>query len=350
MNDKTVDRSWDFRQTLDVLDARYARMAPEPILDPDLPIIDPHHHLWDRPPQRYLLDEYLADMNTGHNIIGTVFVECTAMWRASGPEEMRPVGETEFVNGIAAMAASGAYGPIAVNAGIVSYADLRLGDAVEPVLEEHVARGGGRMRGIRNRATYEPLIGEYGSLGPAKGLLRDPQFRRGMKKLAAAGLVYDSWQYHMQIPDVADLARAVPEATIVLDHVGGVVGVGPFAGRREEVFAQWRRDMADLATCPNVFVKIGGLAMPLFGLGFNNREVPPGSEELAPAWQPFVETSIELFGADRCMFESNFPPDKQTCSYPVMWNTFKRIVADCSQDEKAALFAGTARKVYRLDV
>lgn len=349
MSDK-IDRQWDFRQTLDVLDGRYARQKPEEVLDPDLPIVDPHHHLWDRPPQRYLLDEFLADIDTGHNIVATVFVECTAMWRADGEEALRPIGETEFVNGIAAMSASGAYGSVAVNAGIVSYADLRLGDAVQPVLEAHIQHGGGRLRGIRNRAQYEPLIGEYGTLAPSKDLLLDAGFRRGMKQLAAAGLVYDSWQFHPQIPDVADLARATPEVTIVLDHMGGVLGVGPFADRREEVFDGWKKDMADLATCPNVYVKLGGLGMPHPGLGFNNRETPPGSEELAPAWAPYIETCIELFGADRCMFESNFPPDKQTCSYPVLWNTFKRIVSGCSDFEREMLFSGTAKSVYRLNL
>lgn len=350
MNDRKPARPWYFHEKLDALNDRYAKMEPEEVLEPDLPIIDPHHHLWDRPPQRYLLDEFLADIDTGHNIVATVFVECTAMWRASGPEEMKPVGETEFVNGIAAMSASGTYGSAIVNAGIVSYADLRLGDHVEPVLEAHIALGGGRMRAIRNRAQYEPLIGNRGTLVPPKDLLKSDEFRKGIRKLTEAGLIYDSLQYHPQIPDVADLARAIPEATIVLEHIGGVIGVGAFAERRREVFTEWRRDMADLADCANVFVKIGGLGMPLSGFGFNSREVPASSEELASAWKPYVETCIELFGVDRCMFESNFPPDKQTCSYPVLWNAFKRIVRNYSRDEKERLFAGTARQVYQINL
>jgi len=348
MNQPLPGKEWDFRQSLAVLDQRYAQSPPEEVLLPDLKIIDPHHHLVGRPHDRYLIDEFVADIATGHDIAATVFIECSAMWRKDGDPDLRPVGETEFANGIAAMSASGHYGPTQVNAGIVAYADLRLGDKLERVLDAHAAAGNGRLRGIRNRAFYEPRVGEQGSLTPAQGLMRGSQFRDGLKRLAARGLVYDTCQYHVQLPDLTDLARAVPEATIVLDHVSSPLGVGPYAFEKDRVFADWKTWMADLATCPNVYVKLGGLGMPYSGLGFNNREVPAGSRELAAAWAPFLGTAIELFGVDRCMFESNFPPDKQSCSYRVLWNAYKRIASGCTQPELESLFFKTANNVYRL--
>jgi predicted TIM-barrel fold metal-dependent hydrolase len=343
-------KAWDFRQSLKVLAARQASQPPEEILLPDLRIIDAHHHLMDRPHERYLLDEFAADITeSGHDIVATVFMECSAMWRRDGDEHLRPVGETEFANGIAAMSASGLYGATRVNAGIVSYADLRLGDAVAKVLDAHIAAGGGRLRGIRNRAFHEPLVGEYGSLAPAEGLMRGTEFRKGLRQVAARGLVYDTCQYHVQLPDLIDLARAVPEATIVLDHVSSPLGVGPYASDKAGVFANWKKWMKELATCPNVYVKLGGLGMPFSGMGFNNREVPATSQELAHAWAPFFETTIEYFGAQRCMFESNFPPDKQSGSYRVVWNAYKRIAAGSSRGELESLFFGTANSVYRLE-
>ncbi len=341
-------KEWDVRQTLAVLDQRYAAQEPEEILLPALPIIDPHHHLVGRPHDSYLIEDFAADIATGHNIVATMFVECSAMWRKDGDEDLRPVGETEFANGIAAMGASGHYGGALVNAGIVSYADLRLGDKVDRVLDAHIAAGNGRLRGIRNRAFYEPLVGEFGSLAPAKDLMRGVEFRKGLARVAARGLVYDSCHYHVQNPDFADLARAVPQATMVLDHVGSPLGVGPYASRKDEVFADWKKSMLALAACPNVRVKLGGLGMPFSGLGFNNREVPAGSEALAAAWAPFYKTAIDLFGVDRCMFESNFPPDKQSASYATVWNAYKRIASGCSQAELDSLFFGTANKVYSL--
>ncbi|MGV6872809.1 amidohydrolase family protein [Pseudochelatococcus sp. B33] len=349
MNKSETKHDWDVRRTLAELTERYAEQAPEEILEPEIEIVDCHHHLWDRPPQRYLLEAFRDDFETGHRIVATVFVECRAMWRASGPEAMKPVGETEFANGLAAQSASGGYGPTRVNDGIVGYADLRRGNAVVPVLEAHVRAGGGRFRGVRNRCEYEPSIGAYGKMRSSKGMMQDPDFLIGLSCLAAAGLVYDSWQFHPQIAEVTEMARAVPEAVIVLNHLGGVLGVGPFALQRNETFARWKVAMTDLAGCPNVYVKLGGLGMPNCGFGFNTHAAPPDSETLAAAWRPFVETAVELFGAERCMFESNFPVDKQTCTYPVLWNAFKRIAAGCSGDEKQALFSGTASKVYRLD-
>ena len=327
-----------------------AKQEKEPILDPELPIIDTHHHLWERGGHTYLLDELLADLDTGHNIIATVFEECRSMYRADGPVEMRPVGETEFVAGIAAMSASGGYGPTRVAQGIVGVADLTLGDRVEPVLEAQIRAGGGRFKGIRHSAGYDPdpVIGN--SRPDMQPHLYDrPDFRAGLKRLAAHGLSLDAWLYHPQLADVAALARAVPEATIVMCHCGGVLGYGPYANRKDEILKTWRAGMTELAGCPNVCVKLGGMLNRGAALDFRDRSAPPNSEEWAAAWRPYVETSIELFGARRCNFESNFPVDKMGTGYATLWNAFKRIAAAASADEKLALFSGTARRVYRLD-
>jgi L-fuconolactonase len=321
----------------------------EEILEPDLPIVDPHHHLWDRPGARYLFEELLGDTGSGHDIRATVFVQCRSMYRAGGPEELRSVGETEFVAGVAAQSASGQYGRLRACAAIVGMADLMLGDAVAPVLEAHLRAAGGRLRGIRNSTAWHASDEVRSNpIKPPPGLLMEPAFRRGVGRLRDAGLSLDVWAYHTQLAEVIDLARAFPDTAIVLDHCGGPLGVGPFAGRREEVLRAWREDIRTLATCPNVVVKLGGLAMRVGGFGFDREPLPPTSERLAAAWRPIVETCIEAFGATRCMFESNFPVDKGMCSYPVLWNAFKRLAAGCSAAEKAALFAGTAARIYRL--
>ena len=332
------------------VDAAWLARLAEPALLPDLPIVDPHHHLWDRPGGRYLLDELLADLGSGHRIDATVFVECKSMWRAGGTPEMRPVGETEFVAGVAAMSASGGYGPAAICAGIVGHADLRAGGRIRPVLEAHVARGGGRFRGIRHIAAYDasPAVVTT-SVVPPPGLLADADFRTGFAELAPLGLSFDAWLYQTQLAELAALADAFPATTIVLDHLGGVLGVGPYASRQDEMFAAWSRDLRELARRPNVAVKLGGLGMRICGFGFADRPEPPNSAQLAARWAPYVETGIAAFGVDRCMFESNFPVDKGSCSYGVLWNAFKRLAAGSSDAERAALFAGTARRVYRLD-
>ncbi len=283
----------------------------EPVLDPALPIVDPHHHLWDRSDWRYMLPDLLEDLGAGHTIVATVFVQCRAFHRAAGPEEMRPVGETEFVNGVAAMSASGRYGPARICAGIVGHADLRLGARVAPVLEAHARAGGGRFRGIRHITAHDddPVMLNPGYPMPAQ-LMADGSFREGFSNLVRAGLGFDAWLYHPQIPELTALARAFPDTPIVLDHVGGPLGIGRYAGRRAEVFAAWRAAIGELATCLNVRVKLGGLGMRINGFEFETREDPPSSEDLAAAWRPYVETCIEAFGADRCMFESNFPVDK----------------------------------------
>jgi predicted TIM-barrel fold metal-dependent hydrolase len=327
-----------------------ARRPPEPALEPGLPIIDPHHHLWDTPQRGlYLLPELLADLAGGHNVVSTVFLECQSMFREAGPEEMRPVGEVEFVNGVAAMSASGHYGKTRVCEAIVGWADLMLGARVREVLEAEIHAGGGRFRGIRYGTSWDDsIVGRFVSRPiPAKRLL-DPRFREGFAEVGKLGLTFDSWHFHPQLPDLVDLARAFPETTIIVDHVGGVLGVGPYSGRAAEILPQWRASMVALAELPNVNVKLGGLGMTSFGFGFHERDDPPGSQELAETWRPYIETCIEAFGATRCMFESNFPPDKQSCGYTELWNAFKRITANASADEKKALYSGTAARVYGL--
>ena len=321
----------------------------EPILDAALPIVDPHHHLWDRPQWRYLLDELLADTNSGHHIVATVFVQCRAMHRDAGAIEMRPVGETEFVNGIAAMSASGAYGKTKLCAGIVGHADLSLGNAVAPVLEAHIQAGGGRFRGIRHISAWDkdPSVGNP-AYTPPPGLVAEKSFREGIATLGRLGLSFDAWLYHPQIDELAAMAKAVPGTKVVLDHVGGPLAIGSYAGKRDSLFPVWAKSIKALAACPNVFVKLGGLGMRINGYGFEDRAEPPSSEILAAAWKPYVETCIEAFGASRCMFESNFPVDKGSYSYPVFWNACKLLAKGAGAAEKADLFAGTANRFYRL--
>ena len=323
----------------------------EDILEPERPICDPHHHLWDRNGNRYLLDELLADTGSGHNVVSTVFVECLSMYRADGPEEYRPIGETEFVQGVAAMSASGGYGRTRAAAGIVSYADLTLGDAVRPVLEAHIAASPNRFRGIRHAAGWHPSPDIRNShTNPPEHLYLDEKFRRGFAHLAPLGLSFDAWLYHAQIPELTSLARAFPETTIILDHFGGPLGIGPYAGHLDEVFDEWRPLLDDLATCPNVVAKLGGINMPVNGFGWEKRDRPPTSQELADATGRYYLHTIDRFGPDRCMFESNFPVDKASCSYAVLWNCFKRLAAGFSESEKSAMFHDTATRVYRLTI
>jgi predicted TIM-barrel fold metal-dependent hydrolase len=322
----------------------------EPVLEPDLPIIDPHHHLMDAPGHRYMLPDFLDDVRGGHRLIASLFVECRVFYRPYGPEDRRSLGETEFVNGVAAMSASGIYGPVRVCAGIIGNVDLRFGDRAGPALEAHIAASGGRFRGIRNVAAWHKDGIKATSANPPPGLLLDPSFRRGFAALGRLGLTFDAWLLHTQLGDLIDLARAFPDTTIICDHIGGPAGIGPYVGKRDEVFADWSKSMRELSRCPNVRVKLGGMGMHLLGFDFPIRERPPSSQQLADAWKPYVELCIEAFGAERAMFESNFPVDKGTCSWLVLWNAFKRLAAGCSPDEKRALFLGTACQVYGLDL
>jgi L-fuconolactonase len=335
-------------------DDAWLEKTKEDVLEPDLPIVDPHHHLWDFPKHRYLLPELLLDTNSGHKIESTVFLECTASYRADGPEEMRCIGETEFVNGIAAMSASGGYGPTRVAAGIVGLAELRLGAKVEDVLRAQIAACGGpkgRFKGIRYAAAWEdkePQI-HNAHTQPTRHMYRDdPKFREGFAVLGKLGLTFDAWLYHPQIPDLTALARVFPGQKIVLDHVGGPLGLGYYAGKRDEMFAEWKEGMLELATCPNVHIKLGGLGMRVNGFDFQKEPVPPSSQKLAAAWKPYIETCIEAFGAKRCMFESNFPVDKLSGSYRTYWNAFKRLASGASAADKAWLFRDAAKAFYTL--
>ncbi|MDF1720085.1 MAG: amidohydrolase family protein [Minwuia sp.] len=332
-------------------------LVDEEIIEPDRPIIDPHHHLWDRPAvralpgNRYLLDELLADTSSGHNIVATVFIECGVMYRAAGPEALRPVGETEFVNGVAAMSASGNYGPIRACAGIVSLADLNLGKAVDEVLEAHQKAAPARFRGIRHAAGFDPDDNVRNShTNPFPGMLSDPTFREGFACLAPRGLTFEAWAYHHQVPEVTALARAFPQTTIIADHFIGPVGIGPYEGKREEIFEVWKKDFAELAACPNVVAKLGGINMSINGFGWHQRAMPPTAQELVAATGDWYAHAIDCFGPDRCMFESNFPVDKLSVSYPVLWNAFKLIAAAYSETERQSLFHDTAKRTYRLDI
>ena len=326
-----------------------ARAPAEPILEPELAIIDTHHHLWSAP-GRYLIEEVQADTSSGHNVEATVFVECRQAYRKDGPVEMRPVGEVEYVARLAAESDASNRGKTRVAAGIVGFADLTLGHRVEPVLAALVQAGGGRFRGVRNNAGWhaDPIIGNnHHNAGEGHYLRAD--FRTGLKTLSRMGLTLDALVYHHQHADLIDLARACPEASIVMNHTGLPLGYGPFAGKEREVHAQWRATMAEIAACPNVTMKLGGMMMRLAAYDYNALPAPPTSELLAAYWRPYIEPCIELFGAARCTFESNFPVDKMGIGYAALWNAFKRIAAGASSDEKNALFNGTARRVYRLD-
>ena len=317
----------------------------EPILDAKLPIVDPHHHLWDRPGWRYLLD----DTNSGHNIVATVFVQARSMDRETGPVELRPVGEIEFVNGVAAMSASGTYGKTRICAGIVGHADLTLGSRVEPVLAALARAGGDRFRGIRHITAWDAdsSVGNPAYVMP-QHLMAEERFREGFAVLGCLGLSFDAWLFHPQIDELASLARTFPDVRIVLNHVGGPIGIGAYAGQRKEVFARWATSIKGLAACENVYVKLGGLGMRIGGFGFDEQAEPPSSEVLANAWRPYIETCIEAFGSSRSMFESNFPVDKGSYSYPVFWNACKLLVKSAADTERADLFSGTAARFYRL--
>lgn len=315
----------------------------EDVVDADTPVVDPHHHLW--PPEGglpYGLDDLLADLGDGHHVAATVFVECGAAYRRSDPDPMAPVGETQFV----ANAADQPGGEVI--AGIVARADLRL-DALDDVLNAHEAAAGGRFRGIRHHLACADDPESYRIPGSAEpGLGADPAFRRGVRRLGERGLTFDAWLYHFQLDDLIDLVRDCSGTTVILDHFGTPVGVGRWAGRRDEVWEGWRARMATLAECDNVVVKLGGLAMPDNGYGWDTAARPPSSAEMIRAQGDWYRATIDLFGPDRCMFESNFPVDRWSLSYRTVWNAFKTIASEYSADEAADMLGGTARRVYSI--
>jgi L-fuconolactonase len=328
-------------------DAWLAQVTEETI-EPERPIVDPHHHLWHHKETPYLLPDLWTDTGSGHNIEQTVFIDCTAEYRTSGPEAMRPVGETEFVVKVAAEAAKGPAGAARIGA-IIGHADLMLGGAVDEVLAAHEQAGNGLFRGIRHAAGWDDSeVVRNSHSNPPEHLYAEPAFREGMAELNRHGMVFEAWHYHRQISELTDLARALPETTIVHDHFGGPLGIGPYKGKRDEIFAQWKTDISALAQCPNVAAKLGGMAMAINGFGWHKGERPLTSDELVAVQWPWYQHCIEQFGPERCMFESNYPVDKVSISYNVLWNAFKKMTAEFSAGEKESLFRATAMRIYRL--
>ena len=323
-----------------------SNLSSEAALAPELPICDAHHHLWERPPACYLLSDLLADLVSGHKVVSTVGIECGYAYWTHGPEHLKPVGETEFLDGIAAQVAADGAIKTKILAAIVGFADLTLGDAVARVLEAHVAASPKRFRGIRHSTTWD-ASGALRS-DASQGLLADGKFRRGFRWLKRFHLSFDAWLYHPQLTELADLARAFPDTSIVLNHLGAPLGVGPYASRRDEVFKQWRRGIGELAAFPNVAVKLGGLGSERSGYDWHLGDERPSAAEVAEALRPYVEHCIERFGVERCMFESNFPVERRANSYVVVWNAFKRLTENYSAAERAVLFHDTAARFYRI--
>lgn len=328
----------------------------EPALEPEIPVVDTHHHLYERPEVRYLLDEFLEDMADGHDIRATVYVQARAMLRADAPSHLQCLGETEFANGIAAMSASGVYGRSRVCAGIVGHADLTLGAPVREVLERHIALAGGapaeggRFRGIRQPLAWDTDSRLTNPAYPANADTMDSAaFRAGFAQLAPLGLSFDAWLFFHQLTRLAQLARDFPDTPIVVNHCGGIVRIGGHEGGGDDVFHIWKVGITELASCPNVMIKLSGLGMRLGGFGVETAERAPDSRTLAQAWRPWVETCIDAFGPERCMYGSNFPVDKGTYQYGVGINALKRLTADLSRSEKEDIFWRTASRFYRLN-
>ncbi len=320
----------------------------ETILDPGLPIVDAHHHFYDRPGWTYLVHDYLADTRSGHNIRASVYMQAQTRYHPDGPGPLRPVGETAYV--VQATRATQATGQTQLAKGIVGHANLRHGSAVRAVLEAHLIAGQGRFKGIRHLTAWDADASLLNPLSaPPPGLLMDTAYRQGVAELAPLGLCYDAWLFFPQLPELIDLAKAFPHTTIIVNHCGGVVRIGPYQHQQQQVFEAWSKSMHALAQLPNVNVKLGGLGMRINGFDFEKGQAPPSSAQLALRWKPWIETCIAAFGANRCMFESNFPVDKASYSFATGWNAFKRLSAGASAAERQALFEGTASRVYRLD-
>ncbi len=330
----------------------WLELTREETLEPELTICDPHHHFWDFraeriPYQRYLLHELVADISSGHNVRSTAFIEARSMYRPDGPEELRPVGEVEFVQGLAAAGASGIYGPARPAAAIIGAANLDLGDGVAPALEALQAASPNRFRGIRAHCGNDPHPEIESRAAP--GRMGQSNFRAGARVLAQKGLLLELTAYFHQAEEMADLARAVPDLPLVFNHIGGLLRVGPYAGRDDEVLAEWRQSIDTVAACPNIYMKLGGVGQPRYGFDWHEWNRPIGSEALAADLGPLLNYCIEKFGPERCMFESNFPVDKVSYSYNVLFNAFKRLSAGYSAAERAALFHETAVKLYGID-
>ena len=327
---------------------RWLDQRVEEILEPGLPIVDAHHHLWNEPDNCYLLNDFAADVGTGHNIVASVFVQCQYSYRESGPLHLRPVGETEQIELMHREALS-PYAESRLCGGIVAFADLLEKDLLDEVLDAHLTASPLHFCGVRQSVARDSHFPAGIVLRPAPaGMLSDRTFRQGVRKVANRNLPFDAMLYHEQIPELTALAREVEEATIILDHFGTPLGVGYYREREQDTFATWRRDIMELAKCPNVHVKMGGLGMIITGAEYHLRNMPPTSSDLAAKWGPYFDVCIEAFGTRRCLFESNFPVDKAMYSYGVLWNAFKRLTAGASAAEKGDLFMGTASRLYRL--
>jgi L-fuconolactonase len=327
--------------------------AKEAAIEPQLPICDAHHHLWTARggAGRYLLEELVADIEaSGHNVVSTVYIEVRSMHRTYGPVHLRPIGELEFANGIAAMSASGLYGRTRVAAGIVANADMRRGERAGEVLDRMVDMVPHRFRGIRHVSAWDADATVRGHRKTPPGLLLDDGFRAGVRELGKRELTFDAWCFHPQLGDMAAFIRSAPGTTIILNHVGGPLGVGVYERKRAEILPEWKRGMAEIARLPNVVVKLGGFFLGPSGYGWEKRPKPPTSDELAAAARPYADHVVETFGVDRCFFESNFPVERTSASYGVLWNAFKKLARGASADEKAKLFHDNAARVYRLAV
>jgi L-fuconolactonase len=322
--------------------------VPEEVLDPHLPIVDAHHHLW---PSGYRIPYDVAamgaDLKRVHNVEATVFVECMTSFRPDGDDALRPVGETEFVVG--ATPASGLLNGTVVAAGIVGWADLLRPANAARTLDGHLAAGQGRFRGVRFNAVWHPQVsGAHAGRPTTPHMLLDDKLRASLREIASRQLTYDVWLYHPQLSELASTLDAVPDLQFILNHLGGPVPGEATPRAHAAIFDDWRLGMAEVARRPNVVVKIGGVGMPVYGFGFEGG-TRPKSGTLVEAWRPYIEFAIEAFGPDRCMFESNFPIDKQSFSYDSLWNAFKLLSKDYSPEERSSLFAETARRKYRLD-
>jgi len=327
----------------------WLKQVKEESLEPELRICDPHHHLWDHPDSRYLLEDLLEDTSSGHNVVSTVFVECMSKYWDGTSKAMSPVGETEFVQSVANVCATGDYGETKAAAAIVGHADLLLGDAVDEVLARHIEASPNRFRGIRHACGWDASeVIRNSHTNPPQQLYLTEEFRGGFARLGEFDLTFDAWLYHTQLPELLSLAQTFPDQPIVLDHVGGPLGIGPYKGRRNAILETWKKDISDLAQCDNVVVKLGGLAMAINGHQWHKQKFPPTSKELAEATRPYLLHCIEEFGPKRCMFESNFPVDKVSCSYNVLWNSFKRVTAEFSENEKHTMYYDTAVRFYSI--
>jgi predicted TIM-barrel fold metal-dependent hydrolase len=345
MNETTVKKTSPFAPVR----SEWLAQRAEEILDPDLEIIDAHHHLWDRSECPYLVPDLRRDALSGHNVRGTIFVECRTRYRREGDRALRSLGETEFAAMSGAEADRSPGTSRGLCAGIVAFIDLQEGGAtVDSLVDAHARAACGRLRGIRNMSAWDSHTAAAGAKGPPQGLLTAPTFREGFACLAPHGLTFDAWMFYTQLAELRDLADAFPDTPIVLNHVGGPVDTGGNLVHRDDIFRRWKGAMRTLASCPNVYVKLGGMGMPIFGFGFHELPLPPSAEELAHAWRPYIETCVQEFGSTRCMFESNFPVDKCSCSYATLWNAFKRITSGCSKQERHQLFCATASTFYRL--